>query len=153
MDTPSAPATRDRGRHLLIPAFAPLYARLEPLCYATMRLTSGLIMATFGWTKLFANGMARDIELFHQLGLEPAVPLAYFTSGLEFFGGLAVALGLLTRFFAAMLLGELIVIVLLVMIPRGTGYQLSVVWLGVFLLILAHGGGRISLDRAIGREL
>jgi hypothetical protein len=31
--------------------------------------------------------MARDIELFHQLGLEPAELLGHFTSGLEFYGG------------------------------------------------------------------
>ncbi|WP_082005978.1 DoxX family protein [Ensifer sp. ZNC0028] len=41
--------------------------------------------------------MPRDIELFQSLGLEPAVPLAYMTSALELFGGVAIALGLLTR--------------------------------------------------------
>lgn len=137
---------------LLIPALSPLYAYLEPVGYALMRLASGCIMASLGWTKLFGDGMQRDIELFQRLGLEPAIPLAYFTSGLEFFGGLAIAVGLLTRPLAAMLFVELVVIVLLVMIPRGTGYHLSVVWLGVFLLISLRGGGRISLDRLIGKE-
>ncbi|MBX3551800.1 MAG: DoxX family protein [Pseudolabrys sp.] len=142
----------DSHRRLLIPQVAPLYEAIEPFAYALMRLASGLIMANLGWMKLFGGGMARDIELFQQLGLAPAVPLAYFTSGLEFFGGIAVGVGFLTRPLAAMLLGELIVIVLLVMIPRGAGYHLSVVWLGVFLFILIHGGGRISVDRMLGRE-
>src|SRR5689334_5587112 len=83
--------------HLFIPLLAPLYASLEPFGYAVMRLTSGCIMANLGWMKLFDDGMQRDIELFQKLGLEPAAPLAYFTSGLEFFGGLAIAIGLLTR--------------------------------------------------------
>lgn len=137
---------------LLIPSLASLYTHLEPCGYALMRLASGSIMASFGSMKLFGDGMARDIELFQRLELEPAVALAYFTSGLEFFGGLAIAVGLLTRPIAAMLFVELVVIVWMVMIPRGTGYHLSVVWLGVFLLIALRGGGRISLDRLLGRE-
>jgi putative oxidoreductase len=51
-----------------------------------------------------------------------------------------------------MLLTELVVIVGLVMIPRSTGYHLSVVCLGVLLLIAPHGGRRISIDRLLGRE-
>jgi len=53
---------------------------------------------------------------------------------------------------AAVLLGELLVILIMVIVPRGTEYQLTVVWIGVFVLILVRGGGRISIDRMIGRE-
>jgi putative oxidoreductase len=136
----------------LLPVLTPLYTALEPIGYAIMRFASGAIMATFGWKKLFDHGMARDIELFRQLRIEPAELLGYFTSGLEFYGGLLIAVGLLTRPVAAMLLGELLVILFVVMIPRGSGYELTVVWVGVFLLILLHGGGRVSVDRLIGHE-
>jgi putative oxidoreductase len=143
----------ENGTRPILPALTRLYTAFEPCAYTVLRATSGAIMATFGWSKLFvAGGMARDITLFHQLGIEPAVPLAYFTSGLEFFGGIMVAIGLLTRPVAAMLLGELLVILVAVMIPRGTGYQLTVVWIGAYLLILLRGGGRYSIDRLIGRE-
>jgi putative oxidoreductase len=136
----------------IVPALTPLYRALEPFGYAIMRLASGGIMATYGWAKLFGNGMARDAELFHKLGLEPASFFGYFTGSLEFFGGSMVAVGLLTRPAAAMLLGELLVIVIMVIVPRGTDYQLTVVWIGTFVLILFRGGGRISVDRLIGRE-
>ena len=96
--------------------------------------------------------MARDIELFQKLGLEPAVPLAYFTSALELVGGFALALGLLTRPFALMLFVQLLVIVFMVMIPRGTGYHLTTVWLGTYAVMTVYGGGRLSLDRWLGRE-
>ncbi|CAM5187661.1 hypothetical protein ARD30_11925 [Bosea thiooxidans] len=138
---------------LLLPFLGPLYAALEPLAYLFLRLTSGLVMAEFGWRKLFGGGMARDIELFRNLGLEPAVPLAYFTSGLELVGGIAIALGLLTRPLAFMLFVQLMVILVMVMIPRGTGYHLTVVWLGSYALMAVHGGGRLSLDRWLGREM
>ena len=141
----------DRNR-LILPFLSALYTSLEPWGYAVMRLASGAIMASFGWQKLFADKMSEDIAIFHQLGLEPAIPLAYFTSGLEFFGGLAVAAGFLTRPFAAILFGELLVILATVIIPRRTGYQLSVVWSGAFLFIAIRGGGRISLDRLLGKE-
>jgi putative oxidoreductase len=143
----------DSKTRLLLPMLSSIYETLEPLGYAIMRLTSGAMIATLGWGKLFGNGMARDITLFHQLGLEPAVPLAYFTSGLEFFGGLMIAIGLLTRPLAAMLFIEMLVIFFMVMIARDTGYQLTVVWIGVFLLIALHGGGRLSIDRLLGREV
>jgi putative oxidoreductase len=138
--------------HLIFPFLSTLYSSLEPWAYAVMRVAAGIMMATFGWQKLFADKMSDDIAIFHQLGLEPAVPLAYFTSGLEFFGGLAVAVGLLTRPFAVMLFGELSVILGTVVIPRATNYQLSVVWWGAFLFIAIRGGGWISLDRLLGKE-
>lgn len=145
------PDDHSRAR-LLIPALGPLYTWLEPYGYAVMRAASGCVMAVFGWNKLFGGDMPRDIELFQRLGLEPAMPLAYFTSALEFFGGLAIAVGLLVRPLALMLFVQMVVIVVLVMIPRGTGYQLAVVWTGVFLFVALHGGGRISIDRWLGKE-
>lgn len=131
---------------------APYYVHLEPYAYALLRVTSGGIMAMFGWSKLFRDGMGRDIAVMQALGFEPAIFWAYFTSALEFFGGLAIIVGLLTRLFGLMFFFELIVIILFVMIPRGSGYELSVVWLGVFSFITLHGGGKISIDRLIEKK-
>src|SRR3569833_4332320 len=126
----------DKDTRLILPGLSRLYTALHDVAYASLRAASGTMLATFGYTKLFTSGgMDRDITLFQTLHLWPAAPLAYFTSGLEFFGGLMVALGLLTRPVAVMLTIEFIVIVVLVMIPRGANYQLSVVWLGAFFYL------------------
>ncbi|HWK97307.1 MAG TPA: DoxX family protein [Pseudolabrys sp.] len=146
-------ATTNNGSRLILPGLGRLYVALHDLAYAVLRIASGAMLATFGYSKLFAaGGMARDIALFKSLHLWPAAPLAYFTSGLEFFGGLLIALGLLTRPIAAMLTVEFVVIVVMVMIPRGANYQLSVVWLGAFFYLAIRGGGRYSLDRIFGKE-
>lgn len=137
---------------LIFPALAPVYRQTHDLAFTALRVTTGGIMSWFGWEKLFNGDMPRDIELFQQLGLEPAVPLAYFTSALEFFGGIAIALGLLTRPLSFMLFIQMIVILLLVMIPRGTGFQLSTVWLGVFAYLSVRGSGRFSMERLIGKQ-
>src|SRR5689334_13945282 len=121
----------------IIPALAPLYARLEPGAYVALRVMAGAIIASFGYRKLFAGGMANEIALFHRLGLEPAAILGPFICGLEFFGGLAIVLGLLTRPIALMFVVEMLVILGVEAIPRGAGYQLATVWLGAFLFILA----------------
>lgn len=137
---------------LIISRLAPVYRAGHDFAYTALRVTTGGVMSFFGWEKLFNGDMPRDIELFQQLGLEPAVPLAYFTSALELAGGIAIAFGLLTRPLSFMLFFQMIVILLLVVIPRGMGFQLTTVWLGVFLYLAVQGSGRWSLDRMIGKQ-
>jgi len=80
------------------------------------------------------------------------VPLAWFVTLLEFGGGLLLAAGLLTRPVALMIAVEMLVIAVTVDIPRGRGYQLTLLWSAIALAISWRGGGRFSLDRWLGRE-
>lgn len=41
---------------------------------------------------------------------------------------------------------------IVVLIPRGEGYQLGFLWLGAFAYFAVKGGGPISLDRLIGYQ-
>lgn len=61
---------------LMFPVLAPLYGKVQDLACTMLRVTTGGVMSWFGWEKLFNGDMPRDIELFQNLGLEPAVPLA-----------------------------------------------------------------------------
>lgn len=139
--------------NLLLPWLSNLYRRGEPWGYTLLRIAAGAMMAVYGYAKLFNNGVVRDTQEFHQLGLEPAAFLAYFVGVLDFFGGLLLVVGLLTRPLAGMLFVQWAIIACLVAIPRGINFQLSMVFLAIFLYILLRGGDRISADRVIGKEL
>lgn len=137
---------------LIIPALAPLYRALDGLAWPLIRIVAGLNLVPFGWHKLTGPLFDADVQLFHQLGLEPAVPLTWFVTLLEFVGGLFLAAGLLTRPIALMIAVEMLVIAVAVDIPRGRGYQLTLLWSAIALAISWRGGGRFSLDRWLGRE-
>lgn len=138
---------------LIIPPLATLYGSLTPLGYTVLRVMAGTMVATFGAAKLFTEGGAQtDIDIIRQVGFEPAEIWAFFVIWLEFLGGIAIAAGLLTRPIAGMFVGLFGVILVAVMIPRGANYQLSALWFAAFAYIALKGGGRISLDRLIGRE-
>lgn len=148
--------SRNSATPLAIPALRPLYDSLIDVADLLFRLLVGLLFVPHGYAKLFVNP-----EFFHKffggLGLNPPIFFTYFIGGLEFFGGLAVALGLLTRPIAFMLFIDMTVAAILVHLPRGwsgPGGAEYVVTLAVISLVLAmRGSGRLSVDRLVlGRE-
>src|SRR5271169_6603182 len=62
-----------------------------------MRFVLGAIMISHGYHKVF-GGFHHHMDMVGSLGLPRG--LAYFSAGTEFFGGIAIVLGLFTRFFA-----------------------------------------------------
>ena len=96
--------------------------------------------------------------LFQKMGYENAVPLIYFLIFVEFVGGIAIAIGLFTRFFAAMVTIEMAVIMFAHYLPNGfswlnRGYEFVLLWGLVAMVIWWRGGGPYSVDRKIGVEL
>ncbi len=71
--------------------------RLQPLALLVMRLVLGAIMIAHGYHKVF-GGFHHHMEMVGSLGLPRW--LAYLSAGTEFFGGIAIVLGLFTRFFS-----------------------------------------------------
>jgi len=162
-DVPSRDGTAKPTR-LFFPALAPLYARCTPLSYALLRAAFGLTIVTHGYPKLagiahgsMADPMAGSTNLIANVLHLPFAPqLAMFVALLETFGGIAVAIGLGTRLFAPMLAVQMAFISVALgptwpWIDRGIEFP---VMLGfVALLIAFRGGGPLSVDRLIGREL
>lgn len=161
---PDAHRTIPRPLPLLFPALAPLYARGKTFSYVLLRIVFGLTIVTHGVPKLagtahgsMADPLAGSTNLIENvLGLPFAPQLAMLVALLETFGGLAVAIGLGTRLFAAMLAIQMVAICLALgptypWIDRGIEYPIMLGF--VALLIGMHGGAAWSVDSRLGREL
>ena len=141
---------------LLIPSLRPFYEWAEPLSWLLVRLTVGLMLIPHGWPKVVAGIGPTAANALAKRGIEPAEPLAVILILLETLGGLCVALGLFTRFFAAAITIEMGVIVYHHLPKFGwteRGYEYPLMWGLVMFAIALRGGGPYSLDRRLGREL
>ncbi len=148
---------------LIVPALAPLYRGLSGLSYPMIRFYTGLILMPHGAQKLFGcfggNGLQVTAEGFAtHLGLEPGMFFAVLVGATEFFGGLFLALGFLTRPAAAAITILMAVAMFKVHLANGFfwsggGYEYPLLWGLIALALAFRGGGELSIDRAIGREL
>ena len=141
---------------LLIPGLRGFYDWAEPMSWLLLRLTAGLMLIPHGWPKLMMGIEATANMALVKRGIQPAEPLAVALITIETLGGLCVALGLFTRFWAAAAAIEMAVIAYHHMPKFGwtnPGYEYPMFWGLVMLVIALRGGGPYSLDRKIGKEL
>ncbi|HMR33169.1 MAG TPA: DoxX family protein [Geminicoccaceae bacterium] len=146
---------------LAMPALGRLYAALSPLTLPLLRVTTGLLLMPHGAQKLFGAlggyGLSGTGQFFESIGYSPGVLWALVVGTVELFGGLALALGLATRIAAALAFVVLVNAVLF-HLPNGPfvgdgGYELALLWAVAALVFAVRGGGRLSLDRVLGREV
>ncbi len=147
---------------LVIPALGGLYGALSPLAWPLIRFMAGLFLIPHGAQKLFGwfggGGLEGTAGWFAKIGLEPAMPLAVLAGATEFFGGILIAIGLLTRPAAAAAFILLASAVFGYHMPNGFfvfngGYEHAMLWGFLMLAIVFRGGGRLSVDARLGREL
>jgi putative oxidoreductase len=131
---------------------------MRPYGLAALRLCIGAVFVAHGAQKLFGvwdgPGLAGTAELFANLGLTPAYPLAILTAVAEFGGGVLLILGGLTRWVALVLAIEMGVAVWKVHYlngfflhsPRGPGVEFSLVLTGALLCLMLTGPGAVSVD-------
>jgi len=143
----------------IIPALAPVWAALAEPAYALLRALAGAFLVPHGLWKLFGITGSQEemIAFFHTIGLEPAVPLMIAVGLVETVGGILVAIGFLTRPAALAATVTTATAAFYVHLPRGFyveagGVEFSVLWAVVLLFIAVRGGGRLSVDRLLGRE-
>ncbi|MEM8868632.1 MAG: DoxX family protein [Verrucomicrobiota bacterium] len=128
--------------------------------FATLpiRFGVGLAMFAHGAQKLFGwfggYGLENTGKFFGEtLGLEPGILMAAIAGGTEFFGGLFLIAGFLTRFSAAAIAGTMAVAILTVhnsayfASNNGMEYPLMLLLASVALVI--SGGGALSADRKL----
>lgn len=123
-----------------------------------LRLTGGTIFAAHGAQKLFGwfggYGLEGTGQFFGSIGLNPGELMALLAGAVEFFGGLALIVGLLVRPAAVALALAMLVAIFAVHFRQGFfldkgGYEYALALLALSVSLVFSGAGRASLDRAM----
>src|ERR1041385_1121828 len=122
---------------LIYPGLADFYAKFDPIAYTLVRIIVGIMFLVHVSGK-YKVGPAAIAGYMAKNGLEPGAAFAYAAIFLETAGGIALILGLFTRFFAAACGIEIAIALLVVHLPKGYaanggGYE-YVLLIGVALL-------------------
>jgi putative oxidoreductase len=132
---------------------------MQPWALTLLRLTLGVSMLVHGWEKLIpSSGLHRahplaGVEAFTHFVSSLGLPywLGYVSLVTEFVGGACLLLGLLTRFWAFFIAGNLVVALWKVNLHHGYGgseYTLALITMALMLVVA--GSGALSLDRRLG---
>lgn len=125
--------------------------KLQPLGLLGMRIALGAVMIVHGYPKVIGiHGVEKS---FSSMGLPWWS--AYLSAGAEFFGGILIIIGLLTRPAAVALLIDMVVAIAKVHWKNGLvgqgNYQLPMTLAALSLALIFFGGGPIALDAILGR--
>lgn len=126
-------------------SFNAFLSSLTQPAYFLLRFFAGILFAFHGAQKLFGvfGGQQASDALMIAAGI------------IEFFGGLAIAVGLLTQVVAFLSAGEMATAYLVAHLPQGmipiqNNGELALLYLFIFLYIMARGPGILAVDQAFG---
>jgi putative oxidoreductase len=131
-----------------------------------LRLVLGVVFLAHGCQKMLGwfggYGFKGTMGFFTQMMHIPA-PFAFLAIAAEFFGGLGLIVGLLTRVAAFGITVNMLVAILTVHLAngffmnwtgqqKGEGFEYHLLVLAITVALMIRGAGAFSLDRAIGKE-
>jgi putative oxidoreductase len=120
---------------------------------AALRLAVATIFIKHGAQKLFVFGFSGVTGAFTQMGVPLPGVTGPFIALLEFFGGIALVIGLLTRLIALGFVCDMLGAILLVQLKSGfSHYELEFLLLGSSLALVLTGAGEFSVDALLGRR-
>lgn len=126
-----------------------------------LRIPAGIIFVAHGAQKLFAwfggYGLEGTGQWMASIGLNPGYLMALLAGSAEFFGGLALIVGLLVRPAAAALAFAMLVAIFAVHIGNGlfmsnNGYEFALSLLAISVALLISGAGKGSVDYLIAKR-
>jgi len=131
-----------------------------------VRVALGVVMFPHGAQKLLGwfggNGLNATLQFF-QDSLGVSAPLASLAIAAEFFGGLGLIFGFLSRV-AALGIGTVMVVAICLVhgnngffmnwagTAMGEGYEYHILAIGMSLAIFFGGSGALSVDRMLAKE-
>ena len=127
-----------------------------------IRLAAGAIFAAHGAQKLFGwfggYGLEGTAGWMASIGIEPGMLMAILAGSAEFFGGLFLIAGVLTRPTALALAFTMIVAIVTVHLDNGffmanNGYEFALALLAISVGLVFRGAGSLSVDRLINIQL
>ena len=127
-----------------------------------LRVPVGIILTAHGAQKLFAwfggYGLEGTGQWMESIGLAPGFLMALLAGSAEFFGGLALILGALTRPAALMSAFTMVVAIFSVHASNGlfmsnNGYEFALALLAATAALTIQGGGKFSVDGLISNKL
>ena len=139
----------------------------EPRVSSTLlRLGLAIVIFPHGAQKLFGwfggNGLAGTVDFFREVLGIPA-PLTFIVILVEFFGALALAVGLFGRLAALGIAVIMVVAALMVHVPNGffmnwygvasgEGYEYHILVFTIALVLVGTGSGWLSLDAKLAER-
>ncbi|NVK89340.1 MAG: DoxX family protein [Gammaproteobacteria bacterium] len=120
-----------------------------------LRVPVGIILAAHGAQKLFGwfsgYGLEGTGQWMASIGLEPGYWMALLAGSAEFFGGVALVLGVFTRLAAVSAVITMLVAIVTVHLSQGffmsnNGYEYALALMAASGALLVQGAGSWSLD-------
>ena len=142
--------------------FRKLLTTTDDWTLTLMRLVFGAVFFAHGAQKMLGwfggYGFSGTMGFFTHSGI-PA-PLAFLAIAAEFFGGIGLIVGLLSRVAAFGIIVNMVVAVLTVHLPfgffmnwtgaqKGEGFEYHLLAIALGIAFLVKGGGAASVDRAL----
>jgi putative oxidoreductase len=131
-----------------------------PYCHAwaitVVRIVTGMVFLVHGYQKAFVDGLSAFSGFLSQAGIPAPEFFAPLVAGVELLGGLALVLGLFTRWAAIPLAINMLVAAVAVHLKNGfflpNGYEYAMVLMASSVSLILAGSGEFALENVVFRN-